>query len=236
MGNKYTADFETTTDVNDCRVWAYGICEIGKPEKFYCGTNLDEFMNLCSSVNGSTFYFHNLKFDGEFIISWLFRKGFKWVENKKLLTEKTFCTLISDSGLFYSMEVCFSDSPKIVIKFLDSLKVLPFTVDKIAKDFNLPIRKLEIDYKEKREKDHVLTEQEIDYVRNDVEIMARAMQIMLDMGQIKMTTGSNALAEYKKLVGRSKFECFFLCLNTTLMLESAIKVGLLSCNQVRQIG
>ena len=28
MARKFTADFETTTDINDCRVWAYAICEI----------------------------------------------------------------------------------------------------------------------------------------------------------------------------------------------------------------
>ena len=25
----FTADFETTTDKNDCRVWAWAVCEIG---------------------------------------------------------------------------------------------------------------------------------------------------------------------------------------------------------------
>jgi hypothetical protein len=28
----YTADFETTTDENDCRVWAYGVCEVVVPK------------------------------------------------------------------------------------------------------------------------------------------------------------------------------------------------------------
>lgn len=32
--SRYTADFETTTDPNDCRVWAYGICEIGNTDNF----------------------------------------------------------------------------------------------------------------------------------------------------------------------------------------------------------
>ena len=32
---KFTADFETTTDEEDCRVWAYALCEIGKPDNFY---------------------------------------------------------------------------------------------------------------------------------------------------------------------------------------------------------
>ena len=33
--SKYTADFETTTDPEDCRVWAYAISEIGKPDNLF---------------------------------------------------------------------------------------------------------------------------------------------------------------------------------------------------------
>lgn len=206
MGNKFTADFETTTQENDCRVWAYGLCEIGNPDNFICGNSIEEFMALCGNLNGYTLYFHNLKFDGEFILNWLFRNDFKWVDDKRKLEDYSFSTLISDSGLFYCMNISFRKSK---IKILDSLKVLPFSVEKIAKDFNLPIHKLELDYNEIREIGHKLTEKEISYLRNDVEIMARAMKIMLDLGQVKMTTGSNALAEYKSITGKKKFEKIF---------------------------
>ena len=37
---KFTADFETTTDPNDCRVWAYAICEIGNINNFYYGNSI----------------------------------------------------------------------------------------------------------------------------------------------------------------------------------------------------
>ena len=41
----YTADFETTTDHLDCRVWAYGICEIGNPDNFIYGNVIGGFLN-----------------------------------------------------------------------------------------------------------------------------------------------------------------------------------------------
>ena len=69
----------------------------------------------------------------------------------------------------------------------------------IAKDFNLPIRKLELDYKQKREIGHILTDEEIEYIRNDVEIMARALKIMFDEKLTKMTIGSDALSNYKEI-------------------------------------
>ena len=46
---KFTADFETTTDPNDCRVWAYAISEIGNLDNFQYGNSLDDFMAFCAN-------------------------------------------------------------------------------------------------------------------------------------------------------------------------------------------
>lgn len=201
--NKYTADFETTVDENDCRVWAYAICEIGKPENFIYGNSLDDFMAWCADPkHNDVLYFHNLKFDGEYIIHWLLTHGYTFVKDKKERDDNTFTTLITDMGQFYSIEVYFEvkNSRHVnKVKFLDSLKILNFSVDQIAKDFDLPIRKLELDYKAKREVGHILTEHEVDYIRNDVEIMARALNIMFEEGLNKMTIGSDALSDYKSM-------------------------------------
>lgn len=198
---KYTADFETTTKLDDCRVWAYAISEIGNPDNFIYGNSLDDFMKWCSDPhNNMTVYFHNLKFDGEFIIDWLLKHGYTHIEDRKDKGDYTFTTLITDMGQFYSIEVYFSvqNSRRLnKVKFLDSLKILNFSVEQIAKDFNLPIRKLHIDYKAEREVGHVLTPEEIDYIRNDVEIMSRALNIMFDEGLTKMTIGSDALTDFK---------------------------------------
>ena len=78
----YSADFETTTDVNDCRVWAYGVCEVDDSNQFYYGNSLDGFMEFMEAHPGD-YYFHNLKFDGEFIIGWLLNHG--WNTQKKKL-------------------------------------------------------------------------------------------------------------------------------------------------------
>ncbi len=182
---KFTADFETTTDPNDCRVWAYGLFEIGSKDNFIYGNNLDKFMEYIKDKN-YTIYFHNLKFDGEFILNWLFRNSFEHVQVKTPLREKTFATLISDKGQFYGLEICFGYSKllkeRLYCKIYDSLKILPFSVDKIAKAFDLPISKLKIDYDEKREIGHELSPEEIAYLRNDVEIVARALETLFRRG------------------------------------------------------
>lgn len=209
----YTADFETTTDENDCRVWAWAVCEIGNPDFFDYGNSIDDFMRFAKRSNNSTFYFHNLKFDGEFIMVWLFENGFKHVIDRRDEASKTFTTLISDTGQFYTMKIIFDKKEKSTtsITFIDSLKILPFSVSQIAKGFNLPISKLELDYTTYREKGHILTKHEIDYIRNDVDIVARALHVLFEQGLDKMTQGSNALHDYKRTVSLKNFERWFPC-------------------------
>ena len=170
---RYVADFETTTQEDDCHVWAYGTCEVGNTDNTTIGTSIDDFIEWCAKEN-KIVYFHNLKFDGEFIIHWLFNHGFTYSKDSK---EKTFSTVVSSTGKFYIIKVIFGVGNKKLQKvtFYDSLKKLPFPVKKIAQDFNLPIQKLEIDYNEERKENHVLTEQEIEYVLHDVKIVAMAL-------------------------------------------------------------
>lgn len=207
----FTADFETTTDPTDCRVWACGICEIGNPDNFTYMNDIDGFIEWSRKQRNVTTYFHNLKFDGEFILCWLFENGFKFVAERRDLEKNTFTTLISDKGQFYSMEICFDrkGKEKDCLTIYDSLKILPFSVADIAKGFNLPISKLEIDYNETRKKGHILTKEEVNYLRNDVEIMARALHILFEQGLTKMTQGSNALFDYKRTVGTKNFNKWF---------------------------
>lgn len=210
---KYTADFETTTDENDCRVWAYAICEIGKPDNFIYGNSIGDFIKWCEKQKNATLYFHNLKFDGEYIFSYLLNHDYKCIKDKKDKESKTFTTLISDTGQFYSIEIYFTvdtNGPRKKIKkvtIYDSLKIINFSVEKIAKDFGLPISKLELDYHKKREIGHILDDEEVAYIRNDVEIMARALDFMFNENLTKMTIGSNALAVYKKSI--SNFSNYF---------------------------
>ena len=199
---KFTADFETTTDPNDCRVWAYALCEIGNVDNFIYGNSIEDFIEFCSDKKENyQLYFHNLKFDGEYIFNYLLNNGYEVIKDKKEKRDKTFTCLISDMGQFYSIEIYFHVTKKHTNKvtIYDSMKILNFSVDKIAKDFNLPIRKLEIDYKAKREIGHILTKEEIAYIKNDVEIMARALEYMFNEKLLKMTIGSDALTNYKEI-------------------------------------
>lgn len=233
---KFTADFETTTDPNDCRVWAYAICEIGNINNFYYGNSINDFIEFCKNKKENyVLYFHNLKFDGEYIFNYLLNNDYKCIKDKRDRENKTFTALISDTGQFYSIEIFFETKNKKHVNkvtIYDSLKILNFSVDKIAKDFNLPIRKLELDYHVKREIGHILTEQEIDYIKNDVEIIARALEFMFNENLNKMTIGSDALHNYKEM--NTNFSKYFPILpyEIDLDIRRSYKGGFTYLNEV----
>lgn len=209
---KYTADFETVTWLEDeTWVWAYAICDIDNSENVEIGNNIDDFMVWCENSGNSILYFHNLKFDGEFILYYLLTHGFSYVKNKKDKKDKTFTTIISKMGQFFAIEVYFKVANKKVKKvtFYDSLKILPFSVDDIAKSFKLSISKLKIDYNLSREVGHILTKQEENYIKNDVRIVAQALKVLFDEDLTKMTQASNALYNYKQMIKKNRFEHFF---------------------------
>lgn len=213
---KFTADFETATWLEDeTFVWAWATCEIGNEENIKIGNNIDDFIEYCRNEKNSTFYFHNLKFDGEFIIYWALTHGFKHVEKREDIENNTFTTLISDMGQFYQITIYFTKGNKRVekITFIDSLKIIPFSVDQIAKSFNLPISKLTIDYNLPREKGHILTPEENEYIKNDVLIVAKALKVLFDEDLTKMTQGSNALNDFKSIINKSRFNHLFPALD-----------------------
>ena len=104
-------------------------------------------------------------------------------------------------GQFYSIEIYFKVGNHRVNKvtIYDSLKLLNMSVDVIAKQFGLEISKLTIDYKAFREIGHELTTEEIDYIKNDVKIMAQALEKLFEFGLTKMTIGACALSIYKSM-------------------------------------
>ena len=204
----YTADFETNTSINDASVWAWRIADITALKVIYKGNTLDDFFATITD-NNCDIYFHNLKFDGFYIIQWLLRNGYEYSKSEE---EGTFNTLITDTNLFYKITIVWKRFKKRVVKteIYDSLKKLPFKVEEIAKGFNLPIKKGSIDYDKYRPLGYELTKEEDEYVDNDVLIMAHALhQQMLLNGLKKMTIGSDALSGFKEMTGVKNFEHYF---------------------------
>lgn len=210
----FVADFETTTKEEDCHVWGWALCEVDDLTNAYVGTDIYDFMGMCKQLRDNLrVYFHNLKFDGQFIISWLFQNDFLLVTDSRDRATKTFKTMISDEGLYYAIEVIFYKKGKNIKKvtFYDSMKLLPMSVEKIANSFHLPIKKGKIDYDAHNDLPYgsPMTEEEKEYIINDVQIVAHAINYFQSQGLDRITIGSCAMAEYKKLIGQRAFDRYF---------------------------
>lgn len=204
MNNRYVADFETTTDVHDCRVWAWAMVDIDTLI-FEYGNNIQTFLDRIFKEN-CTIYFHNLKFDGEFTLINMFQNGFDWRNKRTPQEDKEVTTLISESGVWYQFKAMLNNH---IVTFINSLNIIPFSVDKIAKAFGLKESKLKINYKSYREINHELTKQEVEYIKNDCLIVAQALRILFSQNLTKITQGANALFDFKNIIGKKDFERLF---------------------------
>jgi len=134
-------DFETTVykGQENTEVWASASVEL-YTEKVEIFHSIDEQYNYFLSLNSNVIaYYHNLKFDGAFWLSYLLiDKGFKQATNKvgesefsiewqseKNMKNKTFKYSVSDKGQWYT--IIIKDNNHF-IEIRDSLKLLPFIV------------------------------------------------------------------------------------------------------------
>ena len=198
----YVADFETTvfSGQDFTEVWAAAIVELGH-------TNVDIFNSIdlffeyvFTLKQYSIIYFHNLKFDGSFIIPFLIEK-LKFtqpIESGELAPKKLknnqFSPVISDKGVWYKITIKYNN---IIYEIRDSLKLLPFSVKTIGKGFKTAHKKSQIEYKGRRKAGGVISEKEKDYIANDVLVVKEALEIMFRRGHKKLTIGSCCMEEFK---------------------------------------
>ena len=220
----FVADFETTVYKGQARteVWAAAIVELFTEDVhiFHSISELYEYM-LSLDCNIRC-YFHNLKFDGSFWLSYLLTDleykqasietttpdgGFrvKWWKDS-LMNNKTFKYAISDMGQWYNFKIKVNNH---FIELRDSLKLLPFSVAKIGKSFGTKHKKSSMEYTGFRYAGCEITQSEREYIANDVLVVKEAVEIMMTEGHDKLTIGSCCLAEYKRIMGRTQYNELF---------------------------
>lgn len=221
--NRYfVGDFETTVykgQVNT-EVWASACVEMFTEDVHIfhsIGEQFDYFVSLDSHI---ICYYHNLKFDGSFWLSYLMVDlGLKQATEKlsdnseeirflppKDMPNNTFTYSISSMGQWYRVTIKIHDK---IIELRDSLKLLPFSVRKIGKSFGTKHKKLEMEYTGFRYAGCEITPDEQEYIKNDILVVKEALEIMFTEGHKKLTIGSCCLAEYKKSVGGKTYKKYF---------------------------
>ena len=228
---EYASDFETTTDADDCRVWAWGCADVcAEPEPTYTyGIDIASWLDHVLD-NPGRYWFHNLGFDSRFVMWYLLDIGVKWVSGKP--KEGEFSTVIDNMGKIYALEIGNENGKT---QLADSFKKLPMTLASVAQAYDLPMSKGELDYTTYREVGHELTEEEQDYLSRDVLILARAMHKRLEVGT-KLTTGADCLSTYQDIIGKAKWQRWFPHLNPILdgEIRQAYRGGYVYCNPLHQ--
>lgn len=205
----YVCDFETTVYQGQkiTEVWAAAIVELNTEDVTILNSMAD-FLNYIKSLKRNVIgYFHNLKFDGNFIVDYLLRNGYRWnrVAEGQMLN-KDFKCAISDRGAWYSITIKLGG---FIVEFRDSLKLLPFSVARIGKSFKTKHKKLNMEYEGFRYAGCVITDEEKEYIANDVLVVKEALEIMFQRGHTKLTIGSCCLDEFKSTYDKSDYKTFF---------------------------
>lgn len=243
----YVADFETTVyseedlkalnleEQDKTEVWSAAIMRSVGPddiesEPVYVYNNIFEFMNKLESLeNNAIVYFHNLKFDGSYLLNHIID-----VENwtpcialdsynaddeddetvptygskyDMIFQPYTYAAFISGMNQWYKILLHFEHS---FVELRDSAKLIPSTLEDMGKDFDTKFRKLTMKYDGLEHKAFgAIKGTEVDYIKNDVRVLSEAVWKIRKMGLTKLTIGACALAELKNVITEPVFECLF---------------------------
>lgn len=216
----YACDFETTVyeGQDHTEVWASAIVGLDDSEPVVHHSIGDTLKYLVDQKEDATLYYHNLKFDGNFWLSYLltelnFKQGYDYIsptdvtwKKKKQLSNNEVIYSISSMGQWYTITFKYRGH---FYTLKDSLKLLPFKLEKIGKDFKTKHQKLDMEYEGYRYAGCKISDSEMQYIKNDVLVLQEALNIMFNEGHNKLTIGACCLSEYKKLLGEYDWSIFF---------------------------
>lgn len=152
-------DFETTVFKGQAytEVWASALVEIGT-EDVAILTSIEKTFDYLKSLDCNLIvYYHNLKFDGEFWLSYIInhtdlKLAYQFDNDNSLcgcwdkpksLKNNTYQYIISDLGQWYSITIKVNNH---TIELRDSLKLIPLSVKEIGKAFKTKHQKLDMEY------------------------------------------------------------------------------------------
>lgn len=190
----YCADFETTSYQQymvegQTRVYLWKLMGVDNLID-QIGIDMESFFNFIIGLGSCDIYFHNLSFDGEFILWYLLENGYQYDEDIK--TDKTFKSIIDETGSIYSITI--RHSQKIITELKCSYKLFPKSIADIGKLVGIEKLNETHDYNEIKNYHSVdeLTEEEIKYITNDVRIMVELIKYLQEKGVKGITMSTSA--------------------------------------------
>ena len=223
---KFMCDFETTVyeGQKSTEVWASASVELYS-ENVQIFHSINEQFNYFKSLDCDIIaYYHNLKFDGNFWLSYLlinlkYEQAYEAFNEEgtqgefikeKYMKNNTFRYTISSMGQWYMITIKVNNH---FIELRDSLKLLPFSVYQIGKSFKTKHQKLDMEYTGYRYAGCNITDKEKKYIANDVLVVKEALEQLFNDGHDKLTIGSCCVAEYKNSLGAYDYNDLFPALD-----------------------
>lgn len=212
MNNCYAADFEATSK-EPSHVYMLSTSKVGNKDlrnvkvvyrmKSHEETIHSVVETLFSYKSGTVFYFHNLKYDISFILSYLFKhykEGTDFILNRHLIMPMT-KSFISITIIFKGKRIIFKDSFTLFSAPL--AKVMKSYTDLTKGETPL------FDYCD----DISINEEVVNYCKIDSLALGIALEKRLEIGEGALTTASGAFKEFKKLIsdkyGKGNFNNVF---------------------------
>lgn len=200
-------------------------------EDVYVFNNIFEFTQFCEFEveDNAILYFHNMKFDMSYWLSHLINVE-HWTPCLELKEDDycdddeevvpvygskfsqkfqkyTYSCSISGQNQWYR---CYLNFDSKFIEVRDSAKLIPSTLDEIAKNFKTKFQKLNIKYSGAQHKAFgPISAEEMKYQKNDVRVLSEAIWHCRKMGLTKLTIGACALSELKKIITPEVFKYLF---------------------------
>lgn len=219
MYRYFVGDFETTVyeGQDSTEVWASAVVELGTEDVKILHSIDETFQYFKSLKCNMVVYYHNLKFDGNFWMYYLLHDLQYTQATEKIgdsiqfkvpkdMNNNEFTYAISDKGQWYTMRI---KTQNYIIELRDSLKLLPFSVKAIGKAFKTKHQKLTMEYTGFRFAGCTITEQEQEYIANDVLVVKEALEKMFEDGYNKLTIGACCLSEFKTTLTADLYDALF---------------------------
>lgn len=206
---EYCCDFETTSKNQYLkegltRVYLFRLVDLKTGLDVKQGTSMSEFINnIENDKKIEKIYFHNLSFDGCFIIDYLLRNDYKYVNDKEQLSKEncdSFYSIIDESGSIYEIDIYFSKVNKKV-KINCSYKLTGLSIEDLGELVGVTKLKETHDYTEFKNYNSIseVTEEELNYIKNDVEIMRLGILKCYEMGIRGLTKSSACYKMWKHM-------------------------------------
>lgn len=127
-------------------------------------------------------YVYNFSFEWSFIFPVLFEKGFKFKDRIETNDEYVYNSVSTKTcSSVWQAQVKFNKNGGIVV-FRDLSKIYGGGLGKVAKAFDLPTQKGEIDYRKNRLHNYQITQEEKDYCFRDTRIIVDILLKVIEKG------------------------------------------------------